>query len=207
MVKKNVPSKPIPPAPSQQAVKFFDRYVSEFLCHEREDWASFLSKLRTCTDLSWLCEPGLGEPRFQYGVVWALVELWNAAHQEKEEARFPEHMRASPSRKKPGRPDEFPQPRHLQAFLLIVQQVFARKGPPPTRYRSFAAKILGHFFPEIVWDVSSGDADENIRALRERQRGRAKIYQRKNPGDANTLARHIVNDAMGMLESYSDLSR
>ena len=211
VTRNKIATKLSPAPPPQKVLNFWTQYVSAFLSHERTDWNGFLSKLKSCTDLHWLCEPGLVDTRFQYGTVYALVELWDIAHRDQEEARWPEHLQASPSRRRRGRAEEFPAPRHLQAFLLLVQQVFARKGPSPARYRMYTAKILGHFFPDLLRPVAdtkeTTETKAEIIALRERQRGRALIFQRNNHGDANALARHIVNDAMGILEAYPELSR
>lgn len=208
MTRKKIATKLSPAPPPQKVLNFWTQYVSEFLSHERADWNGFLSKLKSCTDLHWLCEPGLGDPRFQHGTVYALVEFWDIAHRDQEEARWPKHLRASPSRRKRGHAEEFPAPRHLQAFLLLIQQVFPRKGPSPARYRMYTAKILGHFFPDLLWPVAdTKETKAEIIALRERQRGRALIFQRKNPGDADILARHVVNNAMGILEAYPELSK
>jgi hypothetical protein len=205
MPKKKITTKPSAAPPPQQVLNFWTKYVSDLLSPTRADWNGFLSKLKSCTDLHWLCEPGLGDPRFQHGTVYALVEFWNIAHRDQEEARWPEHLRASPPHRKRGRQVEFPAPRHLQAFLLLIQQVFARKGPPPARYRMYSAEILCHFFPDLLGPATDpNETRAEIVALRERQRGRALIFQRKNPRDADILARHIVNDAIDILEAYPE---
>jgi hypothetical protein len=67
---------------------------------------------------------------------------------------------------------------------------------------------LAHFFQDLApRAVDPNEAKREIGALRERQRGRALIWKRKNPGDANALARHYVNDAMGILKAYPEFSR
>ena len=207
MTRKKITAKLIAAPPPQEVLKFWTRYVSEWLSHENPAWDIFLNKLSTSHHLSWLCEPGLGDPRFQHGTVYALLEFWADEHRNQEEARWPEHLRASPSRRKRGRPEEFPAPRRLQAFLLLVHQVFTRKGPPPARYRIYAANVLHHFFPSLIpHAVDPKETKSEMKSVRERQRGRALIYQRKYPGDADALARHIVNDAMDIVASCPDLS-
>lgn len=203
MPTKKSATKPSATPPTQDVLKFWTRYVSSF--RRRPDQDIFLNKLRTCEDLVWLCEPGLGDPRFQHGTVYALLELWEDAHRDQKEAQWPEHLQHKPPRRKRGRRVEFPAPYHLQGFLLGIQQVFARKGSPPARYRMYGAKILSHFFPDLLPPVvDSKEAKNEVAALRERQRGRALIYKRKHPEDAKMLAQYTANEATGIVETYRE---